>query len=210
MLLFPELKSAVDGFSQSANNLRSGRGMFEPQRKLLDRLVAEAKAGGYDGVVYRNEFEGRAYDRLFGRRGDKIANQNSFIVFDKAQVSEPVYDIRYSRGGSRAAAAVDRLAQQQSSAGRVSAAMPAPARNAFTDIRNAFKKISPWLLTNLQLAKEFGKEIPTLMRYVGLGDLMRQKRTSTQMEFNAVAVDWDSINENRPKWNERWNKTVEK
>jgi putative spermidine/putrescine transport system substrate-binding protein len=26
----------------------------------------------------------------------------------------------------------------------------------------------------------------------------------------AVAVDWDSINENRPKWNERWNKTIEK
>ena len=27
---------------------------------------------------------------------------------------------------------------------------------------------------------------------------------------SAVAVDWDSVNENRPKWNERWNKTVEK
>ena len=27
---------------------------------------------------------------------------------------------------------------------------------------------------------------------------------------NAVAVDWDSINENRPKWNERWNKTIER
>ena len=26
----------------------------------------------------------------------------------------------------------------------------------------------------------------------------------------AVAVDWDSVNDNRPKWNERWNKTVEK
>jgi putative spermidine/putrescine transport system substrate-binding protein len=26
----------------------------------------------------------------------------------------------------------------------------------------------------------------------------------------AIAVDWDAINENRPAWNARWNKTVER
>ena len=25
----------------------------------------------------------------------------------------------------------------------------------------------------------------------------------------AKVVDWDSINENRPAWNARWNKTIE-
>jgi putative spermidine/putrescine transport system substrate-binding protein len=26
----------------------------------------------------------------------------------------------------------------------------------------------------------------------------------------ATTVDWDAINENRPAWNARWNKTVER
>jgi putative spermidine/putrescine transport system substrate-binding protein len=26
----------------------------------------------------------------------------------------------------------------------------------------------------------------------------------------AVTIDWDSINANRPAWNARWNKTIEK
>ena len=26
----------------------------------------------------------------------------------------------------------------------------------------------------------------------------------------AVTLDWDTINENRPDWNARWNKTVER
>ena len=26
----------------------------------------------------------------------------------------------------------------------------------------------------------------------------------------AVVVDWNSINENRPAWNARWNRTIEK
>ncbi|MNU10952.1 hypothetical protein D3C72_2584270 [compost metagenome] len=27
---------------------------------------------------------------------------------------------------------------------------------------------------------------------------------------NAVAVDWDVINADRPEWNKRWNRTVER
>ena len=27
---------------------------------------------------------------------------------------------------------------------------------------------------------------------------------------NAVTLDWDSINANRPAWNTRWNRTIER
>ena len=27
---------------------------------------------------------------------------------------------------------------------------------------------------------------------------------------NAVTLDWDSVNANRPAWNARWNKTIER
>ena len=32
----------------------------------------------------------------------------------------------------------------------------------------------------------------------------------TQWMKNAVTLDWDSVNANRPAWNARWNKTIER
>ena len=32
----------------------------------------------------------------------------------------------------------------------------------------------------------------------------------SQWMKNAVTLDWDSVNANRPAWNARWNKTIER
>jgi hypothetical protein len=90
-------------------------------------------------------------------------------------------------------AALEALASEQTTAGRITKAMPEAARTAFTNLRDQFKRISPWLLTNLQIVKEFGDKIKSLRVFAGLGDLMRQDRTRMQMEFNAVAVAWDKL-----------------
>lgn len=109
-----------------------------------------------------------------------------------AQGREAVSEAQ-ARSAHRAAQAVAALEREQTVAGRIVKAMPEPARNAFTDVRNFFKRVGPWMLTNLQLVKEYGSKIDALKQYVGVADMLRQERTRMQMEFNGVATDWDKL-----------------
>jgi putative spermidine/putrescine transport system substrate-binding protein len=52
--------------------------------------------------------------------------------------------------------------------------------------------------------------IPTNSKSQATGEAAQQLRQINDYMKNAVTVDWDSINENRPKWNERWNKSIER
>ena len=42
------------------------------------------------------------------------------------------------------------------------------------------------------------------------GEAAQTLKTIGEYMKSAVTVDWDSINENRPRWNERWNKSIER
>lgn len=57
---------------------------------------------------------------------------------------------------------------------------------------------------------QFGSQIPSNSKSEAIGDVAqsRLKRFAKYME-NAITVDWDAINTNRPGWNQRWNRTVE-
>jgi putative spermidine/putrescine transport system substrate-binding protein len=57
---------------------------------------------------------------------------------------------------------------------------------------------------------QFGAQIPTNPKAPVVGDGIPQVAAITQWMKTAVTVDWDSINANRPAWNARWNKTVER
>lgn len=60
------------------------------------------------------------------------------------------------------------------------------------------------------LALEHGNQIPSNRKAPAAGasaDLVKQMN---EFMKTAVTVDWDSINENRPAWNQRWNKEVER
>jgi putative spermidine/putrescine transport system substrate-binding protein len=43
-----------------------------------------------------------------------------------------------------------------------------------------------------------------------VGDGVKQVADITKWMKTAVTLDWDSINANRPAWNARWNKIIER
>ncbi|MDR6860066.1 ABC transporter substrate-binding protein [Variovorax guangxiensis] len=59
-------------------------------------------------------------------------------------------------------------------------------------------------------ALQYGSQLPTNPKTPASGDAAAQVAKINEWMKNAVTVDWDSINANRPAWNARWNKTIEK
>lgn len=59
-------------------------------------------------------------------------------------------------------------------------------------------------------ALEFGDQIPSNTKTKATGASAALVTQMNDYMKTAVAVDWDVVNENRPAWNARWNKTVER
>jgi len=59
-------------------------------------------------------------------------------------------------------------------------------------------------------ALEFGDQIPSNPKTKATGKAAALVNQMNDYMKTAIAVDWDAINENRPAWNARWNKTVER
>lgn len=95
------LDNLVSGFVQSANNIRPGISMPQRQRQVLDAIKAHLRSLGFDGITYENQHEGKVVSQLYGSDVVKL-DTTSYIVFDREQISQPVYDIRYSRGARKA------------------------------------------------------------------------------------------------------------
>ena len=74
------------------------------------------------------------------------------------------------------------------------------------------QKLTEFLLSPQAQANvlQFGAQIPTNPKAPVVGDGIPQVANITKWMKTAVTVDWDSINANRPAWNARWNKTVER
>lgn len=82
--------------------------------------------------------------------------------------------------------------------------------------KNSEPELSQKLAAYLLSAKaqeaglQYGSQIPSNSKSEAVGETAqaRLKKFAQYME-NAVTVDWDLINTNRPAWNQRWNRTVE-
>lgn len=74
------------------------------------------------------------------------------------------------------------------------------------------QKLAEFLLSPLAQANvlQFGAQIPTNPKAPAVGEGAAQVAQISQWMKNAVTLDWDSVNANRPAWNTRWNKTVER
>jgi len=59
-------------------------------------------------------------------------------------------------------------------------------------------------------ALQYGSQLPTNPKTPASGDASALVAKINDWMKNAVTIDWDSINANRPAWNARWNKTIEK
>ena len=74
------------------------------------------------------------------------------------------------------------------------------------------QKLTEFLLSQQAQANvlQFGAQIPTNPKAPAVGDGVKQVADITKWMKNAVTLDWDSVNANRPAWNARWNKTIER
>jgi putative spermidine/putrescine transport system substrate-binding protein len=74
------------------------------------------------------------------------------------------------------------------------------------------QKLAAYLLSPEAQAKvlEQANFIPTNAKTQASGEAAQTLKTIGDYMKTAVTVDWDSINENRPRWNERWNKSIER
>jgi putative spermidine/putrescine transport system substrate-binding protein len=74
------------------------------------------------------------------------------------------------------------------------------------------QKLAEYLLSPQAQAAalQYGSQLPTNPKTPASGDAGAQVAKINEWMKNAVTVDWDSINANRPAWNARWNKTVER
>ncbi|WP_443112098.1 ABC transporter substrate-binding protein [Aquabacterium sp. OR-4] len=74
------------------------------------------------------------------------------------------------------------------------------------------QKLTEFLLSPQAQANvlQFGAQIPTNPKAPVVGEGVAQVAAISKWMKTAVTVDWDSINANRPAWNARWNKTVER
>src|SRR3989344_5496671 len=74
------------------------------------------------------------------------------------------------------------------------------------------QKLAEFLLSPLAQANvlQFGAQIPTNPKAPAVGEGAEQVAKINQWMKNAVTLDWDSVNANRPAWNTRWNKTIER
>ncbi|GAB3630381.1 spermidine/putrescine ABC transporter substrate-binding protein [Pandoraea terrae] len=83
---------------------------------------------------------------------------------------------------------------------------------ANNDNPQAAQKLAQFLLTPEAQVKaaEFGKQVPT-NRTVKLPAEMQAKVGNVDELLKKInVVDWDAINANRPQWDARWNRTVER
>ena len=60
------------------------------------------------------------------------------------------------------------------------------------------------------LAMENGSYNPVTPKAKLQGKAAEEQNKMNAILKNAVAVDWDVINADRPEWNKRWNRTVER
>lgn len=74
------------------------------------------------------------------------------------------------------------------------------------------QKLTEFLLSPLAQANvlQYGAQIPTNPKAPAVGEGAQQVADINKWMKNAVTLDWESVNANRPAWNARWNKTIER
>ena len=129
-------------------------------------------------------------------RGGTYDEGRNFVVFNEKNVikalDNPASRVSKSIQFSKAVPpqAADQLAAAQA---KVTESLSPKAKDAWTNVRDFFKKYSPYMLTNFQLAEQFGTKIASLKAYVKVADLMRMETVKQQMEFDHIATRWDSL-----------------
>ena len=91
--------------------------------------------------------------------------------------------------------------------------MVAECVTANNDAPDLAQKLAEFLLTPQAQAAalEFGNQIPSNLKTQATTPAAAEtvKRFQAYMK-TVVTLDWDAVNQLRPEWNSRWNKTIER
>lgn len=131
--------------------------------------------------------------------GGTYETGRNFVVFDQKNIIRAVNNpanrvsksVQFSRAEGADSQAVSRLNDLRQA---INDTMPSAARDRVTNLRDAWAKYSPYLLSNFQLMEKFGGKGPgkleSLKDHLRLTDLMTQEATRQQMQYDEVAKRW--------------------
>ena len=132
-------------------------------------------------------------------RGGTYESGRNFVVFNDKNIIRAVNNpanrisksVQFSRAEGADSQAVSRLNDLRQA---INDTMPSAARDRVTNLRDAWAKYSPYLLSNFQLMEKFGGKGPgkleSLKDHLRLTDLMTQEATRQQMQYDEVAKRW--------------------
>lgn len=132
------------------------------------------------------------------QRGGTYTEGRNFVVFNEKNVVRAVENpenrvsksVQFSKApGEASKAQADLEAARKAIRDR----MPPPAQDALTNIGDAFRKYSPYLLSSFQLMEQFGDKIKALAKHLKITDLMVQESTRQQMAYDAIAKRWEGL-----------------
>ena len=76
-------------------------------------------------------------------------------------------------------------------AAKLTEALPQPAQNAWTDIKDFAARKMPYVMTTFQIFEQFGSKLKRLGDMIRANDLMRQESTALQMKVDDIVKRWD-------------------
>lgn len=134
--------------------------------------------------------------------GGTYETGRNFVVFNEKNIIRAVNNpanrisksVQFSRAEGADSQAVSRLNDLRQA---INDTMPSAARDRVTNLRDAWAKYSPYLLSNFQLMEKFGGKGPgkleSLKDHLRLTDLMTQEATRQQMQYDEVAKRWVAL-----------------
>lgn len=116
----------------------------------------------------------------------------NIAVFSASQVKSifnqnPTDDPRILRSARNSAA------DQVAALGEITKALPQPAQNAWTDIKDFAARKMPYVMTTFQIFEQFGSKLKRLGDMIRANDLMRQESIALQMKIDEIVKRWDKL-----------------
>lgn len=207
VLASPELQVVLADFKQSPFE-QTGGGLYRYMEAMADEqglaqpsdILAPADVKRYEaGAMPAAEMASKWFDAygvkgvrmpVNAMRGGGYESGANFVVFNEKNVirvfDNPENRVSRSVQYSKAPASVQVAA-------KLTEALPQPAQNAWTDIKDFAARKMPYVMTTFQIFEQFGSKLKRLGGMIRANDLMRQESTALQMKVDDIVKRWDKL-----------------
>jgi hypothetical protein len=134
---------------------------------------------GFKGIKYPD-----SSSRSWGITAD--ARTRNYVLFDDKGI---VRAVSYLAAEPEAVM----FSEAAEAVGRVERALPPKAKDAWTNIKDMAMKVGPMMMTNFQIAEQFGKKLASLKNFVGVQQAMNSKRLELAAAAHEVVTQWERL-----------------